>query len=117
MKQIKGTVEFHGDGIQVNEGNNEQSVVIENISSYDFQGVIMDQTNSWKLDLINELCQDVGISKVSGKVDGLYSKSDMEICWRDSANYTDEIIRRANGHSNFPTPLRDNKEKYFKDKK
>lgn len=117
MKQIKGTVELHGDGIQVIEGNSEISVVIDNVSSYDFQGVIMDQTNAWKLDLINDLCEDLGIAKVANKVDGLYTKVEMEDCWLKAANYTDEVIRIANGRSNFSTPIRDSKEKFFKDKK
>jgi|TARA_R110000851_G_scaffold196444_2_gene347384 hypothetical protein len=117
MKQIKGIVELHGDGIQINEGNNEQFVVIENISSYDFEGVIMNQTNTWKLDLIKDLCEDVGIAKVAKKIDGLYAKPEMEDCWLKAANYTDEVMRIASGYSKFSTPIRDSKEQYFKDKK
>jgi len=116
MKQIKGTVEFHGDVIQLNNGNNEESVIIEKLSPYDFEGVIMNQSNIWKLDLINELCKDLGVSNVAKNVEGLYSKTDMEDCWRSAANYTDEVIRIANGRSNFATPIRDSKEQFFKDK-
>jgi hypothetical protein len=117
MKQIKGIVELHGDGIQINEGNNERVVVIENVSPYDFEGVIMNQTNTWKLDLVKDLCDDIGIAKIAKKIDGLYTKSEMEDCWLKAANYTDEVIRIANGHSSFSTPIRDNKEQFFSDKK
>jgi len=117
MKQIKGIVELHGDEIQLNEGNNEISVVIENLSPYDFEGVIMNQTNTWKLDLIKDLCEDVGLVKIAKKIDGLYTKAEMEDCWSKAANYTDEVIRITSGRSNFSTPIRDSKDKFFKDKK
>lgn len=116
MKQIKGIVELHGEDIKVSQGNTETSVLIENVSPYDFGAVIMNQSNPWKLDLIKDLCKDVGITNVIGKVDGLYSKSNMEDCWLKASNYTDEVIRIRNGSSIFSTPIRDSKEKYFKDK-
>ncbi len=117
MKKIEGIVEFHGDLIQLNDGCNEQSVIIEMISPYDFEGVIMNQSNVWKLDLIDDLCQELGLAKIAKRVDGLYSKPDMEDCWKNAANYTDEMIRISNGHSNLSTPIRDSKEQFFKNKK
>ena len=116
MKQINGIVEFHGDDFQLNESNNEYSVVIDRVSPYDFQSVIMNQTAIWKLDLINDLCQDIGIETVTNSVDGLYSKANMEECWDKSARYLDEVIRISNGSSNFSTPIRDSKVTFFNGK-
>jgi hypothetical protein len=113
MREIKGVVELHGESIEVGEGNNEQYVKIDGISPYDFEGVILNQSELWKIDLINVLCADVGIDKING----LYSKSDMEKCWDKASIYSDELSRIKRGESNFQRPLRDSKEAYFKDKK
>jgi hypothetical protein len=72
MKQVRGPVELHGDVIELHEGNHQKYVTIKNVSSYDFQGIIMNQTDDWKLDLLNELCKELGVDRLSKNIDGTF---------------------------------------------
>jgi endo-1,4-beta-mannosidase len=120
MKQIKGVVQLHGDHVIVGTGNNEQYAIIDGVSTYDFEGVIMNQTTSWKLDLIKDICSELKIKdlkKLSDMVEGLYSKEDLENTWKASSLHTNEVERISSGRSNFSVPMSDDKVRHFKDKK
>jgi len=73
MKEIEGVVQLHGDGIVVETVNNQTFVEIEGISAYDFQSVILNQPDSWKIDLIKELIVNVGFDRVANEIDGLFT--------------------------------------------
>lgn len=120
MKQIKGVVQLHGDHIILGKSNSEEYVIIDGVSAYDFESIIINQTTSWKLDLIKDICSELkikDIKKLAMLVDGLYSKEDLENTWKAASMHTNEVERISSGKSNFSIPMSDNKETHFKGKK
>lgn len=117
MKKIEGIVQLRGDHIVIDNGNNEEYVIIDGVSTYDFNSVIMNQSNLWKIDLIKDLFSELelkDIKKVSKMVSGLYCKEDLERVWDSATIHSSEVRRIKDGESMFSTPMSDSKEKYFK---
>jgi hypothetical protein len=119
MKEIKGVVQLHGEHIEVGQANNENYAKIDGVSAYDFASVITNQTTSWKLDKIKDICSELelkDIKTLSGMIDGLYCKEDVEKSWDAAQMHLNAECRIKSGNSMFSTPIHEDKEKYFKDK-
>jgi sensor domain CHASE-containing protein len=83
MKQLTGIIELHGDHVEIRQWNNEISAYIEGVSPYDFEAIILAQSEGWKKDLLKNLLNDLGID--------LYTVKDMKKVWDDSKTLTNKV--------------------------